>query len=194
MDNLRYYLGLLAKHLDVQIAMLTMPEFNNGLPASLVGNTDRSVNMGLKGLQITGNSIMPLLTFYGNSLTDRFPTHAEQFNQNINSQGFGSANLTRKSIEIFQQYIAIALMFGVQSVDLRTKKIANHYDASQCLSPATRQLYLAIKEVVSKAPSEERPYIWNDNEQALDEHIALIAADITSGGQIIEAINQVVSI
>jgi phenylalanine ammonia-lyase len=194
MDRLRYYLGLLAKHLDVQIAMLTMPEFNNGLPASLVGNSDRPVNMGLKGLQITGNSIMPLLTFYGNSLTDRFPTHAEQFNQNINSQGFGSANLTRRSIEIFQQYMAIALMFGVQSVDLRTKKIANHYDASQCLSPATRQLYLAIKEVVGKASSEERPYIWNDNEQALDEHIALIAADITSGGQIIEAIKQVVSI
>ena len=45
--------------------------------------------MGLKGLQITGNAMMPLLTFYGNSLTDRFPTHAEQFNQNINSQGYG---------------------------------------------------------------------------------------------------------
>jgi len=193
MDNLRYYMGLLAKHLDVQIAMLTMPEFNNGLAASLVGNSDRPVNMGLKGLQITGNSIMPLLTFYGNSLTDRFPTHAEQFNQNINSQGFGSANLTRRSIEIFQQYMAIALMFGVQSVDLRTKKIANHYDASQCLSPATRQLYLAIKEVIGKAPSTERPYIWNDNEQALDEHIALIAADISAGGRIVEAISSVIS-
>jgi len=193
MDNLRYYLGLLAKHLDVQIATLTMPEFNNGLSASLVGNTDYPVNMGLKGLQITGNSIMPLLTFYGNSLTDRFPTHAEQFNQNINSQGFGSANLTRNSIEIFQQYMAIALMFGVQSVDLRTKKIANHYDASQCISPATRELYLAVKEVVGKPPSAKRPYIWNDNEQALDEHIALIAADITAGGRIVEAIAQVVS-
>jgi len=127
------------------------------------------------------------------SLTDRFPTHAEQFNQNINSQGFGSANLTRNSIEIFQQYMAIALMFGVQSVDLRTKKIANHYDASQCISPATRELYLAVKEVVGKPPSAKRPYIWNDNEQALDEHIALIAADITAGGRIVEAIAQVVS-
>jgi phenylalanine ammonia-lyase len=193
MDNLRYYIGLLAKHLDVQIALLTMPEFNNGLSASLVGNSDRPVNMGLKGLQITGNSIMPLLTFYGNSLADRFPTHAEQFNQNINSQGFGSANLTRRSIEIFQQYMAISLMFGVQSVDLRTKKIANHYDASQCLSPATRDLYLAIKEVVGKAPSVERPYIWNDNEQALDEHIALIAADITYGDRILAAIERFVS-
>ena len=80
MDHLRYYIGLLSKHLDVQIALLVTPEFNNGLPPSLIGNTARQVNMGLKGLQLTGNSIMPLLTFFGNSLVDRFPTHAEQFN------------------------------------------------------------------------------------------------------------------
>ncbi|MEH2195234.1 MAG: aromatic amino acid ammonia-lyase [Nostoc sp.] len=189
MDQLRYYIGLLAKHLDVQIAYLVAPEFNNGLSPSLVGNTNRSVNMGLKGLQITGNSIMPLLTFYGNSIADRFPTHAEQYNQNINSQGFASANLARQSVEIFQQYIAIALMFGVQSVDLRTYKNLEHYDARATLSPATRDLYLAIRNVVGQAPSAERPYIWDDNEQALDEHIAKIASDIANGGQIVQAVN-----
>jgi phenylalanine ammonia-lyase len=73
--------------------------------------------MGLKALQICGNSIMPLLSFYGQSLVDRFPTHAEQFNQNINSLGLGSACLTRQSIEAFHQYMAVALMFGVQAVD-----------------------------------------------------------------------------
>jgi phenylalanine ammonia-lyase len=189
MDQLRYYIGLLAKHLDVQIAYLVAPEFNNGLSASLVGNTDRVVNMGLKGLQITGNSIMPLLTFYGNSIADRFPTHAEQYNQNINSQGFASANLARQSVEIFQQYIAIALMFGVQSVDLRTYKDLQHYDARATLSPATRDLYLAIRNVVGQPPSAERPYVWDDNEQALDEHIAKIATDIANGGQIVQAVN-----
>jgi hypothetical protein len=35
MDQLRYYMGLSAKHLDVQIAMIVAPEFNNGLPHSL---------------------------------------------------------------------------------------------------------------------------------------------------------------
>ena len=50
MDQLRYYLGLMAKHLDVQIALLSTPEFSNGLPPCLIGNTDRKVNMGLKGL------------------------------------------------------------------------------------------------------------------------------------------------
>ena len=193
MDQLRYYIGLLAKHLDVQIAYLAAPEFNNGLPASLVGNPQRIVNMGLKGLQITGNSIMPLLTFYGNSITDRFPTHAEQYNQNINSQGFASANLARTSVEIFQQYMAITLMFGVQAVDLRTYAVANHYDARATLSPATRELYMAVRDVVGHPPFADRSYIWDDHEQSLDLHIAQITADIVSGGQIVAAVNQVLS-
>ncbi|MGV0102322.1 Aromatic amino acid lyase [Nostoc sp. DSM 114160] len=193
MDRLRYYIGLLAKHLDVQIAYLVAPEFNNGLPASLVGNRERSVNMGLKGLQISGNSIMPLLTFYGNSIADRFPTHAEQFNQNINSQGFASANLARRSVDTFQQYMAIALIFGVQAVDLRTYLVADHYDARAGLSPATRDLYMAVRDVIGQPASPDRPYIWNDHEQPLDEHIARISADIASGGQIVQAVQDILS-
>jgi phenylalanine ammonia-lyase len=65
--------------------------------------------MGLKGLQLSANSIMPLLGFLGNSIADRYPTHAEQFNQNINSQGLNSANLARQSITAFQKYMAMAL-------------------------------------------------------------------------------------
>ena len=193
MDRLRYYIGMLAKHLDVQIAYLVAPEFNNGLSPSLVGNQQRSVNMGLKGLQITGNSIMPLLTFYGNSIADRYPTHAEQYNQNINSQGFASANLARTSVEIFQQYIAVALMFGVQSVDLRTYAVAGHYDARATLSPATQDLYMAVRNVVGRPPAKERPYVWDDNEQGLDVHISKIADDITSGGQIVTAVSRILS-
>jgi phenylalanine ammonia-lyase len=192
MDQLRYYLGLLAKHLDVQIALLVAPEFNNGLPPSLIGNPARKVNMGLKGLQLTGNSIMPLLTFFGNSLADRFPTHAEQFNQNISSQGCVSANLARQAIEMFQQYMAIALMFGVQAVDLRTYTVTGQYDARACLSPATARLYEALREVVGRLPSATLPYIWNDNEQPFDTHIARIAADIAAGGRIPQAANDIV--
>ncbi|MEM7726063.1 MAG: aromatic amino acid ammonia-lyase [Cyanobacteria bacterium P01_A01_bin.45] len=193
MDQLRYYIGLLAKHLDVQIALLVSPSFNNGLSASLVGNTDEPVNMGLKGLQITANSIMPLLSFYGNSIVDRFPTHAEQFNQNINSQGFNSATLARRSVETFQQYMAIALMFGVQAVDLRNYVVNSHYDARESLSPATRNLYTAIRDVIGQAPKPEKPYIWNDSEQSLDEHIARITDDIASGGKIVQAVNDILS-
>jgi phenylalanine ammonia-lyase len=187
MDQLRYYLGLMAKHLDVQIALLSTPEFSNGLPPCLIGNTDRKVNMGLKGLQICGNSIMPMLTFLGQSLVDRFPTHAEQFNQNINSLGLGSASLARQSIETFYQYMAVALMFGIQAVDLRTRLIAGHYDARTHLSPASSVLYEAVREVVGHPPSSDRPYVRNDDEQALDEHIRRIATDIEAGGRIPQA-------
>ena len=145
--------------------------------------------MGLKGLQLVGNSLMPLLTFFGNSLVDRFPTHAEQFNQNINSQGFGSANLARQAIEIFQQYMAVALMFGVQAVDLRTYAVAGHYDARACLSPATSRLYEAVRATVGRPPAADRPYIWNDDEQSLDLHLARIAADIAAGGDIPQAVS-----
>ncbi len=188
MDQLRYYLGLVAKHLDVQIALLNAPEFSNGLPPCLIGNTDRKVNMGLKALQICGNSIMPLLTFYGQSLVDRFPTHAEQFNQNVNSLGLASANLARQSVEAFYQYISVALIFGVQAVDLRTRLAEGHYDARAVLSPATSLLYEAVRDVVGRPPSSDRPYIRNDYEQSLEEHIRLITEDILSNGRIAHAV------
>jgi len=191
MDHLRYYIGLAARHTDVQIALLVTPEFSNGLSPSLVGNPDRRVNLGLKGLQLCGNSIMPLLCFYGNSLADRFPTHAEQFNQNINSQGFGSANLTRQSVDIFRQYTAIALMFGVQAADLRTKMVSGHYDARKTLSPRTLGVYENLLNVVGISPGAERPYLYNDNEQSLDEHIRAIAKDIAEDGQIPQAVKEI---
>ena len=190
MDHLRYYLGLLAKHLDVQIAQLVAPEFSNGLPPSLIGNPNRTLNMGLKGLQINANSIMPLITFFGNSLVDRYPTHAEQFNQNINSQGLVSANLARHSIEALHQYMAVALIFGVQAVDLRTHLKAGHYDARKFISPACAPLYEAVRRVTDRPPSSERPYIFDDHEQCLSDHIRLIAADITAAGSIPDAVSK----
>ena len=191
MDQLRYYVGLMAKHLDAQIALMVAPQFNYGLSASLLGNPDRPANMGLKGLQIAGNSIVPLLLFYGNSITDRYMTHAEQFNQNVNSQGFNSANLARKSLEIFRNYVAMALIFAVQGVDLRTQQMVGHYDARELLSPASRRLYEAVREVVGVLPSRQRPYVWNDNEIALDWHVSRLAEDIAKNGLLPEAIERI---
>ncbi|KAG0009432.1 hypothetical protein BGZ80_002392 [Entomortierella chlamydospora] len=165
MDRLRYSLGLVAKHLDVQIAQPVSPEFNNGLAPSLVGNRARHVNMGLKGLQISANSIAPLLGFLGNSLADRFPTHAEQFNQNINSQAFGSANLARQSIDLLRRHVAMSLLFGIQAVDLRTYAIEGHYDARRLLLPAQIPIYTALHEITGTTPSSARPWLWDDNER-----------------------------
>jgi phenylalanine ammonia-lyase len=182
MDQLRHFIGLQAKHLDVQIGLLVAPEFNNGLPACLVGNTDRRCNMGLKALQISGNSIMPILSFLGAPLVDRFPTHAEQFNQNINSQSFGAANLARQSIATYQPYLAIAFLFGVQAVELRTRMVRGSYDAREALSPITIPLYERIYSLFGRRPSVEKPLIWDDPEQELDRYIAAIAAGFLPGG------------
>jgi phenylalanine ammonia-lyase len=187
MDQLRSHLGLLAKHLDAQVALLNAPEFNGGLPGSLVGNAERPVNMGLKGLQIVGNSLMPLLTFFGNTFVDRFPTHAEQFNQNINSQGFGAAWLARQSVEIFRQYIAVALLFGVQAVDLRAHAARGTYDPRLYLSPVSRGLYEAVRLVVGHPNTPDAPLIRNDDEQSLDEYLRRIRQDIVDEGAITQS-------
>ena len=153
MDQLRYHLGLLAKHVDVQIALLMTPEFSYGLSASLVGNTEAGVNVGLKSLQIGGNSMMPLIAFYGQSIVDRFPTHAEQFNQNINSQAMNSANLARETLDVLEHYLALALLCGVQAVELRAQ--AGRRTAmmrADLLSPATAALYEAARTAAAGPP------------------------------------------
>jgi phenylalanine ammonia-lyase len=190
MDQLRYHLGMLTKHMDAQIALLVAPEFSNGLPPSLVGNRQSFINTGLKALQLTANSLMPRISFFGQSIADRFPTHAEQFNQNINSQGLGSAVLARESLDTCHQYMAVALIFAAQAADLRTFQRHQHYDAREVLSDGTRPFYEAVKRVVGVIPSRERPYIWDDADQALDEHIAALVQDIqTSDGEIAQAVS-----
>lgn len=184
MDQLRYYLSFMAKHLDVQIANVVSPAFNNGLPPSLIGNTNRAVNCGLKGLQLCGNSIMPVLLHLANPLANLYPTHAEEYNQNISSLGYESSLLANRTIEIYRQYSAIALLFGLQAVSLRAKQMYGDYDPRPYLSPSTAELYEVIFNLLGKRITKKRPYVWNDDEQSLDEHIAIIADDIKSYNKI----------
>lgn len=193
MDQVRNYIGLIAKHLDAQIAMLVMPEFNGGLPSSLTGNTTNRVNLGLKGLQITGNSLMPLLLFYGNSIADKFPTHAEQFNQNINSQAFNSAMLTKKSIEIFRKYIAVSLIFAVQAVDLKVRKMDADGNVQKQLSPQTFKTYNAVREICNKTLLPNELFIYNDGDAPLDTCIELIEKDILNSGLLHKATTPLVN-
>ncbi len=180
MDQLRMMLSLTTKGLDVQIALLVEPKFSNGLSPCLVGNLERPINMGMKGLQIVGNSILPLLEFYGHSIADRFPTHAEQFNQNINSQGFNSANLTRQSLELFRQYLSLALLFAVQAIDLRSQKMFGNYEGKSFISPATQVLYQTVREITQHPSEPKKPWLWNDDDQKLDEQVALLNEDLAS--------------
>ncbi len=192
MDDLRRFLGLMAKHLDVQISRLVAPEFNRGLPASLQGNEKLSFNMGLKGLQITGNSIMPMLTYYGNPLVEHYPTHAEQFNQNINGLSWGAAQLASRSVELFTHYASVALIFAVQAVDLRTYLTHGHYDGRALIGSSVVPLYEAVYETVGCRENDMSPLVFNDADQSLEVYLAKLSQSIFSEGSIVAAVAPIV--
>lgn len=193
MDDLRRLIGLMAKHLDVQIATLVSPEFNSGLPASLQGNRQRPFNMGLKGLQITGNSIMPMLTWYGNPIVEHFPTHAEQFNQNINGLSWGSASLAWKSVELFQHYMSVAMICAVQALDLRAHALLGHYDGRALLSKLLTPLYEAACQSLDCEPGPHRPFLFNDSDRWLEQGLAALSEDIRRHGPVITAVDPVLA-
>lgn len=193
MDDLRRFIGLMAKHLDVQIALLVTPEFSNGLTSSLRGNDQVPYFMGLKGLQISGNSIMPMLTYLGNPLVEHSPTHAEQFNQNVNGLSWGAANLAWKSVEMFQHYMAISLLFAVQAVDMRAKSSFGHYDGRVILGAVGKQLYSAVCNLLEHSPGKDRPFLYNDSDRWLEEDIESLKANISQHGEIIESIRPIVA-
>lgn len=188
MDQLRYYVGLLVKHLDVQIAFLVAPEFNQGLPGSLAANNNQ-VKFGLKGLQICANSLMPRILHLANPIAPLYPTHAEQFNQNINSQGYASAILATQSLDLTRWYCAIALIFAVQAVELRCYQQNGHYDAAACLSDPLISLYHVIYQLVNKTNSSSAPLIWYNHQQALDEYVNQLYKDLQNPhGKILQAL------
>ncbi len=188
MDSLRYHMGLLAKHVDVQIALVMAPEFSHGLPPSLVGDTAGRMNVGLKSLQICGNQLMPLISFYGQPVVDRFPTHAEQYNQNINSQAMNAANLAREQLDLLEHYLAVALVCAVQAVELRAKQVADTFDARAVLSPATHRLYEAARSAAGGPPDASRPLHWSDLEEHLQAKVEGVLANISGRGSVMAAV------
>jgi phenylalanine ammonia-lyase len=191
MDRLRYHIGMLAKHLDVQIALLVSPEFNYGLNPSLVGNMAAGVNVGLKSLQLSCNALMPLIAYYGHSIADRYPTHAEQFNQNINSQAMNAANLARDSLDVLAHFLSNALVFAVQAVELRAKLVGKSYDPTPLLSPASRPLYAAARAAAAGPPQADKPLVWDDLDGFIQPKVEGIMAEIVGGGTVMAAVADV---
>ena len=178
MDQLRSYLALLIKQLDVQIALVVTPEFSNGLPGSLAADEANPVKFGLKGLQICANSLMPLILHQANPIATLYPTHAEQFNQNINSQGFSSAVLAYKSLDLARWYGAIALIFSVQAIACRSLQHFGHIRVRESLSPVLASMYETIYAVLDIPVTELTPLIFHVHAQNLDDHVRKIYTDL----------------
>ena len=135
--------------------------------------------MGLKGLQITGNSIMPMLTYYGNPLVEHFPTHAEQFNQNVNGLSWGSANLAWQFVELFKHYMSVALIFAVQALDLRATQLHGHYDGRHAGHPAVVPLYEAVCDSAGSTVRMS-PLMFNDADQSLEDSTCWLSESMTA--------------
>lgn len=187
MDQLRHHIGLAAKHIDAQLALLMAPEFNHGLNASLVGDHESGLNVGLKSLQIGGNSMMPLMSFYGMPIVDRFPTHAEQFNQNVNSQAMNAANLARETMDVYAHYLALSLVCAVQAVELRSHGMTGSYDPRDSLSPRTVPLYEAVRHAAGGAPDAASPLHWNDLDDFIQPKVEGVLAEIDQRGGVLQA-------
>ena len=145
MDKMRICIALLAKHNEAQIASLVEPAFNNGLPASLVPEAQKGRTVGIKPLQILSNSLVPLMEQNANPLCTHFPVHAEQFNQNINSQGFGSALLTRKSIELYRQQLSCFSVIVGTALELVAEQKSK--SAQEEFGLSASQLHSALQSI-----------------------------------------------
>jgi phenylalanine ammonia-lyase len=143
--------------------------------------------MGLKALQTCGNSIMPLVTYLAAPLADRFPTHAEQFNQNINSQSFGASHLAREQLRLASQHLAIGLLCAVQAVELRSAQHDGSHDPRALLSPGSVPLYEAVCGLLGRSPSAARPYCVDDGDRDFEADIEALADDLESGRSLSES-------
>ena len=188
MDSHRYLMGLLCKHIDSQIAHLITPAFSNGLSAALVGNTANSMNVGLKSLHVGANQMMTQISYLGQPVADRFPTHAEMHNQNINSQAMTAANLGRAQMDLIEHYLAAALLTGVQAVEDRARRMAGTCDARAILSPATVPLYLAARRAGGGEPEAERMLHWDDMDGFIQPRVEALLAGITGPGGIADSL------
>jgi phenylalanine ammonia-lyase len=177
MDRLRHMLALSAKHLDTQIALLMTPEFSHGLPPSLSCDSS-GLGVGCKALQIGGNSIVPLLEHRGMPLADRFPTYAEQFNQNVNSQGMGACLLADESLDLYRRYLVITLIISTQAIDLRAQEMQKGPQGAAILSEKTQPLHRSVRQLLLGNPDEDRPLIRSNKDQSFASWIQAITEDL----------------
>ena len=186
MDSVRFLMGLMAKHLDSQIALMITPEFSNGLNPSLVGNMEGGVNVGLKSLHVGCNQMMTHIQFLGQSVADRFPTHAEMYNQNINSQAMNAANIARDQLDILEHFLAAARSPACRRWSCgRRRWRTPSMPAPSCRRRPCRST--RRPPAAKGEPDAERPLLWNDFDGFIQDMVEGTLASITSRGAIIDA-------
>ncbi len=135
---------------------------------------------------------MPMLTYFGNPITEHFPTHAEQFNQNINGLSWTSANMAWRSVDLFQDYMAVASLFAIQAVDLRAEQELGHYDGRALLQESLVPIYDAIYAVCEEKMGQKQPFLGHDDSRWLEADLQMIKQGLQPGKGLISAIKPLV--
>ena len=135
---------------------------------------------------------MPMLTYLGNPIVEHFPTHAEQFNQNINGLSWGAANMAWKSAGIFHHYLAVASIFAVQAIDLRAKQTLGHYDGSELLGSINRRYYQTVCDLLSVQTSPDRPFLFDDTDRWLEQDLETLTQDIARNNRLMTSVLPVI--
>jgi phenylalanine ammonia-lyase len=183
MDKMRVNIALLAKHNEAQIATLVEPAFSKGLPPCLVDIESKGMSVGIKPLQIVSNSLTPLLERNAAPLSVHFPIHAEQFNQNLNSQGFGASNLTRDSLHLFSQQLSCMWLSTVQA--LMVKASQNNEDMSALYSKSTQSVIQECFRIINW--KEQHNTLFNIHTSGnASVWLNTLAAEMTKGGAFFE--------
>lgn len=120
MDGMRQVFSQAAKHIEAQISMLVEPAYSRGLPASLSLSSE---SVAVKPLQLASNAITPQIQLLANPMTNLFPVHAEQLNQNINSLAFGSANLADQSLDWLAEQSALFALIVARALLIRRQQL-----------------------------------------------------------------------
>jgi histidine ammonia-lyase len=154
MDSLKNAVANVADLLDRQLAQLTDPKFNHGLPANLSGASAAraTINHGFKAVQI-GVSAWTAEALKLTLPASVFSRSTECHNQDKVSMGTIAARDCIRVLELTEQVMASVLLAAVQGVELRNRAgtLENEH-----ISPALQE---TIRQVRTHFPplEEDRP-------------------------------------
>lgn len=120
MDTLKNAIANIADLMDRQMALISDPKFNNGLPANLSGARGQraAINHGFKAVQI-GTSAWAAEALKLTMPASVFSRSTECHNQDKVSMGTIAARDCMRVLQLTEQVAAAVLLAGCQGVELR---------------------------------------------------------------------------
>lgn len=83
-----------------------------------------------------------------------------------------------ESLRLFKHHLAVSLIFGVQSVELRAKIRVDSYDARTILAKLPCQLYMLVYDLMGRQPEAARPLVEKNYNVAIDGLLQKLINDL----------------